>query len=408
MNRQTIIQGEVLDKGYEFTRRPKKHKKIKAGTMMRKTAEWEKLTKIDSMIIRGFEDNSILKPILEASNFTNEKKIWSSKLFNEGKVAITYMKLNGKYKIFFADIVGSPLYQHGEIQRISISNGSVDFQTEQPIVWEYRVNEDGKIVYNKKIKNAATNDYESVVEEMLDLPYIPVWIIKDNPFAKNPWDQPEVKEMLEELDALSGDLGDEWELVKTQLYFNGASSQGKNKDIEMSKILDGQRALGGNLNKNSAFAGPDVEPFPMTSSGPMLLMNHINYVKDLVYQHIFSSRETDMSATNKVNAQIVKSDRGAFEYNELCREQRAHDYYMFYTRVLKYQIANLRDDVNIYVEMNEFDRNIYEIENRISHENTLLKAQAKQQNAQAKLIAAKTINEKSGEETTNTGIDKNL
>lgn len=380
-----VIRGKGLE--YVEFKSKMKHQKINAGQLMRNNAKVETLTKIDAQKIEGIEDNQTLKELISNSNFSNEKCRWSEVLFEKQQIALIYQTMNGEDKLIYALPTGEIKWQFGDIVDIRVNSGILDSNGKQ-VFWRYYKDDNGILKMDVEILDGYEYKINGETQILINQKYLPIWLIRDNPSGRNVWDNEDVKSTLKEIDILSNELGLEWEKVKTMFNFNQIFSQGQTKEDIQEKMFNGESMFGG--HNRSERLGVALEALSVGGQSSILLMQQINYLKDLIFQHTFSSREIDTSATNKVNAQIVKSDRASFEYNNARREQRQRDYQMFYDRVLKSRVLGLTDR-KIKIALNDFDNNIREIEARQMVDNNYVKSQTNYQVSNAKLNEAKII-----------------
>lgn len=380
-----VIRGKSLE--YVEFKSKMKHQKINAGQLMRNNAKVETLTKIDAQKIEGIEDNQTLKELISNSNFSNEKCRWSEVLFEKQQIALIYQTMNGEDKLIYALPTGEIKWQFGDIVDIRVNSGILDSNGKQ-VFWRYYKDDNGILKMDVEILDGYEYKINGETQILINQKYLPIWLIRDNPSGRNVWDNEDVKSTLKEIDILSNELGLEWEKVKTMFNFNQIFSQGQTKEDIQEKMFNGESMFGG--HNRSERLGVALEALSVGGQSSILLMQQINYLKDLIFQHTFSSREIDTSATNKVNAQIVKSDRASFEYNNARREQRQRDYQMFYDRVLKSRVLGLTDR-KIKIALNDFDNNIREIEARQMVDNNYVKSQTNYQVSNAKLNEAKII-----------------
>lgn len=380
-----------------------KHSKLDLGSRIAMYMARDSVNKIDSQFFNNIDNakDPILKEIVENSNFHTERQQAGHMLVDYGEIFALWVQVNDKWYIQFLKVINYTCFKR-EIKSIIASkfNKFINGKECDSMYYNFKIDEDGTVVGRAYIPGDGkdTDDQfmsENDIKYNQKLNFIPGAIIQNN-YNSEPDIFP-IMEILQELNVLSCDLGEEWERVKT-MFANQSSLTNKGKNsAQIKKSILGGEFVFDSSSYNSRFSGLPITPFISGSTSLDNLVRAIVFLEDRVMKYSFYGRDFEGSATNKHNLQISLFAQASGEYIQTKKEQRQRDYLYFFN--LAYKLEIIKEPIkSITIYDSIFERGKIEGLKITEAQKDLYKAQAKNQKTQAKEKNIKSKNNKPSSE----------
>lgn len=372
--------------------RANKHKKLNIGDNIAKYMAGDSSNKIESQKWLGLDNsrNSKLKDLLYRSDFITERISAGEDNAMIGKIVPVLLILNGKWVIEHFILTSANIIKN----KIILNEGDSVTAIRTPKYDVFGSVIDDSLTYNWKKKDGRViltvnevikkngKEMKEVVSSMVypgKVSSFPGSPIRNNSKGVPDWIR--VVDILIEVNALSNDLGPEWEMIKTQ--FNNMASFGKGVKgtSEEQAIINGRR-IKDVFSTNSKFAA-QLQAVMSGSQTTSLLIQQIAYLEDRALKYAFQGRDMDSSGNNKHNMQVGLFNQAHGEYTMIKIEQRQRDYMWFFKEIVE-PITGIKAPSKIEIQNSIFEQGKIEGMNIMKEQAKLYRAQATAQDAQSK------------------------
>lgn len=378
------------DKYFELDNQAgQKHKEVNMGTILINFMEQDSDNKIDSQTLLGIDNtrNKQLKDLVRRSDFITLRSKASRPICLRGETVMGLMIYKGKeyIKMFEIETYTREFNEFTDLTvSVDVKNGKNGMSKEIKLYRWYI--KEGRI-FRDTIKRKGNID-----EVTTTFPYptkyktIPFTLIRNNPISEP--DYMKAVTIFQEINALSNDIGEEWEMTKTIWQSNSWAGNGGGANF-VEELKNGKRQID-TFNPNSKIA----QQFGAIMQGSITssqLIHNIVFLEDRAMKYSFSGRDMDNSGTNKHNAQVGLFNQAHSEYLQKKSRQRERDYLTFFKDVVARYVQGVKIPNKITFDMSEFEKGKVEGMRAAQANRELIEAQKKVQlNAAEKSQATAT------------------
>lgn len=386
-----------------------KHKPINLGEMLAQFMATDSVNKIDSQFHSGLDNLSgnykQLSEMLYDSDFITEREIAGKQISFNGERFLAVIYHNNKPLVTYFTPHQYTRIKHNILEMTAVAKNKTYYTEEKSwqLYYHWSIREDGRVIRRNVIEENGEYQFVNHEDEFVypkSFTGIPGKLIRNNSISEPDWVK--AATILAELDALSNDIGEEWEYTKTQFQNMGSFGAGKKGHTRHKEIVNGER-INDTFSPNGKFAQA-FQAIISGSASASQLISTIVYLEDRAMKYSFQGRDMDNSGTNKHTTQVGLFNQAHSEYTQRKIRQRQRDYEYFLNDVVK-PFLKFKVPKSVKITMSEFEKGKVDGVQATGSQRKLNDAQSNAQNAQAEKHKAAAI--KLEEESKNLNTSSN-